>query len=169
MGKRLVSFRQRLEILEFMRTVVDSKEGDEWCVYKGNWDDASVAKHLGVGKGNVRGVRTEFFGKVRPYRVPHALRDTPQTAQLPFDIATLEARIEALELKIGSMDNTLRLHEHKIDGADKRLEPCEQSRSAQSALNEKTAETLKDQERQIRDLDSRFSRFARVYRRSGGE
>jgi AraC-like DNA-binding protein len=102
---RVLTFREKLKLHEFMKGII-TVDAPGVCHYEGQWTDDKVAAHFGCSSGNVLGLRTSMFGKLRQEGRPVVLDAaaagmTARIAKLEQHNEWLEASIAALYRKLG--------------------------------------------------------------------
>lgn len=97
--RRSIGFKERLELAEFLKSVIVSSE-DGFSHYKEGWSDPAVAKRMKCSPGNVVGVRKPLYPNfVDKYKVPKK-QEEPKAdllGNLAEQVRVLHKRMSFLE------------------------------------------------------------------------
>lgn len=115
-ARTTLSFGQRLEIYEFLKTVCSKKEGSKYCEFADGWDDQRVADEVAkkaeftVSKTNVASIRQETIGVI------------PRGTAVRLATAEVLSRVDACEEMIGNLRQVISGHGQKIEALRKLIE-----------------------------------------------
>lgn len=97
--RHTLSFKQKMEIAEFIKDVVDTSETG--AHYKAGWSDAVVAKRMKCTDNNVAAVRRSL------YPVFHDKHKTPDKLQTNKALGSLAERVADLDNRVAFLEEEL--------------------------------------------------------------
>lgn len=98
--RRVLSFMEKLDLADFLKSVVETPENAP-ASYKTGWSDEAVAKRLECTAPNVRGVRHHLY----PNFVDKHKRDTAKEPTIK--VANLQAQIDHVCGRVTFMEEEL--------------------------------------------------------------